>query len=326
MATSVSQRTGLIPFLKATAVEALDTHNYSTFLVPQYCIGSVPNGGYVASCILRAALLHLAPRGQSDTIAAHFEYINRSEVGAALMVVEDVKIGRAISVIQVTLYQSDLQPAAPWMTPHSRREVVAFITNTRISLERGLTLETGWSMIPPPPAVNFTKLVRGDDANWAARPKSTSGRANNYARVHENLEFYAPRQGQVRRGVEDSWIRLTSGERFSNVALGFVADAFPYVVEAWRPGADEKQVPFGHNEMFWYPTLALNMDVKKALPAEGAEWLFIRCSTKVIHQGRLDLEILILDEATELVAISSHVALILPAERNLGARSHTKKL
>lgn len=27
---------------------------------------------------------------------------------------------------------------------------------------------------------------------------------------------------------------------------------------------------------FWYPTLLLNIDVKKSLPEEGCEWLFVR--------------------------------------------------
>jgi hypothetical protein len=27
---------------------------------------------------------------------------------------------------------------------------------------------------------------------------------------------------------------------------------------------------------FWYPTLLLNIDVKKSLPEEGCDWLFVR--------------------------------------------------
>ena len=72
----------------------------------------------------------------------------------------------------------------------------------------------------------------------------------------------------------------------------------------------------------WYPTLLLNLDFKKSLPEEGVEWLFVRVSTKQIKNGRMDLDILILDEVGDIVALSHHVALILGAERNLAQRNN----
>jgi len=71
---------------------------------------------------------------------------------------------------------------------------------------------------------------------------------------------------------------------------------------------------------FWYPTLLLNLDIKKTLPEEGVEWLFVRVDTKQIKNGRLDLDIVVMDEGGEIVALSHHVAFAVGAERNLAER------
>lgn len=287
--------------------------------------GTVPNGGYVASVILRAVSLHLAERGQPDTISAHFEYVNATEVGPAVLVIEDVKLGRATSTVHVTLHQHDVNlAAAPWLTARSRRNVLAYVTNTRISLERGLTLDSGWAMMPPPRPVDLSLLEKGRDPHWVRKENLLGARFISYVRTHNNIEHYVPRAG-TRRGAVDLWLRLKGeGQRFTNHDLGYVADAYPMVVEGWRPRPDEEQAPFRTDEIFWYPTLSLNLDVKRALPEQGAEWLFVRSSAKVVQNGRLDLEVIILDEHQNVVAISNHVTMIVSAERSMKERSRAK--
>ena len=77
---------------------------------------------------------------------------------------------------------------------------------------------------------------------------------------------------------------------------------------------------------FWYPTVLLNIDFKKPLPEEGVEWLFVRVNAKQIKNGRMDLEIVILDERGDIVALSHHVALALGAERNVAQRKTGSKI
>lgn len=116
---------------------------------------------------------------------------------------------------------------------------------------------------------------------------------------------------------------MATGEKWTNATLGYVADMWPMPVEAMH----EKN-PYDVNNKgasvkpaaFWYPTLLLNLDIKKSLPEEGVEWLFARVSVKEIKNGRMDLGIEILDETRELVALSHHISFILPAERNLATR------
>jgi len=75
---------------------------------------------------------------------------------------------------------------------------------------------------------------------------------------------------------------------------------------------------------FWYPTVSLSLDIKKALPPEGVEWLFARVRAKQVKNGRYDLEVIIMDETGELVALSNHVVMVMDASRNLAKRSVVK--
>ncbi len=68
---------------------------------------------------------------------------------------------------------------------------------------------------------------------------------------------------------------------------------------------------------YWYPTLVLNLDVKKLLPEEGVEMLFVRVRAKVVRNGRFDLDVSVWDEKEEMVAHSNHASLVLDAARNI---------
>ncbi len=71
---------------------------------------------------------------------------------------------------------------------------------------------------------------------------------------------------------------------------------------------------------FWFPTLVLNIEIKKLLPPEGVEWLFVRVRSKQVRNGRMDLEAVVLDVEGDIVALSSPVALLLSEEWNLRGR------
>lgn len=79
-------------------------------------------------------------------------------------------------------------------------------------------------------------------------------------------------------------------------------------------------------QQMWYPTLLLNLDVKKALPEEGVKWLFSRVQAKQIKNGRYDLEVCLLDAKGELVAVSHHVVYAVSAERNTAGRGKPSKI
>jgi len=57
-----------------------------------------------------------------------------------------------------------------------------------------------------------------------------------------------------------------------------------------------------------------------ALPEEGVPWLYSRVNSRQMSNGRMDLEIVVLDVDGKLVAISNQVALLVDAKRNLKTR------
>ena len=109
---------------------------------------------------------------------------------------------------------------------------------------------------------------------------------------------------------------------------------FPQIIESYLVGGldiygveferkhskEERKRLMGGAARMWYPTLLLNLEVKKALPKEGTQWLFIRLQAKSIKNGRYDLEIIVKDAAGDVVALSHHVALAVSSERNTAAR------
>lgn len=290
----------------------------------------------MATIFLRVAREHLTPRNQPDTIAAHWEFLSRTVSGRAILVVEEVKPGRSMTVLHVSLYQTGLLPQAPWISSgtvngraKSEKVVVAYLTNRSIATESGISLNTGWSFQPKLPAVkDFSKLLTNEDPEWPPLDLVIQRRVS----AVKQLSIYYNREAMEKSGKSshiDMWICAKNGEPFKNPALGFLIDATSsFVCEVQRPRTENEPPAAGgeftHKVSFWYPTLVMNLDVKKALPKEGEKWLLIRCYAKQILNGRSDVEIVIYDRAGDIVALSHHVAMIVNFEKNIANRAVIK--
>ncbi|GAP92534.1 putative thioesterase family protein [Rosellinia necatrix] len=317
---------------EATAVQATGSHTYTADFPSEWCIGSVTHGGVVTATLLRVAAAHfggtLAAQHQPHTIILHAEFLRRTHAGPATLVVRDVKIGRQTSTIHVSLTQD------------GREEVAAYLTNSNMAAEDGLSLETGWSPnppLPPRPADLARLAADGEDADWVLLRDLPHPKLR---KAVSRVLMHVPRRGQAQPNTIDEWVRLESGERFSMEGLGFVADMWPQMIEgmvlrqhgaavrggqaASEGGAEtkkkEKKTTEADLPWLWYPTLTLNLDIKKVLPPEGVEWLHIRVHSKHIKNGRYDYEVVILDEKEEMVALSHHVAMVVDGSRNTAAR------
>lgn len=285
---------------------------------------SVPHGGYIATCLLEAAGQYMKLRNQSDVICAHFEFLDRAEPGSATVLIEDVKIGKQLSTIHLTLYQRNLLSESPWVTPKfSRKKVVAYMTCTDLRNQRGLSLPTSFTLQPSPPPIDFDKLSKhGADDNWGLYTSRSLEHPGFPIRFWDNLIFYVPLRGQPSRSIVDVWLRLACGEPFTNSSLAFVADAWPHLVEGYRafPGQKPDSQSFPATEIHWYPTVVFNFELKKGISPQGTDWLRMRVTAKDIRNGKLDMETLIYDKDGDLIALSNHVNLILSANRNLAKR------
>ena len=279
----------------------------------------------MTSCFQQVASSHfattLSKQNSPHTMTMHVSFLRRTEVGPAIFTVKDTKLGLRTSTIHITL------------TQQNREEVVAYITNTNFSTETGVSFPTNFELSPPAPKVVIKRLEQDEDTNWA---ESHLQPFLEFRKAVQHVRFYFPRLGQPHPSVLDQWMRFASGELFTNKTLGYVVDMFPQILETYRfdgkdPfAADVSRRPNKEDVAkakkageargpSWYPTVLLNLDVKKDL-GEGVEWLFVRCRTKAIRGGRFDLEVLVYDVGGELVAISNHVALAVDASRNLAKR------
>lgn len=266
----------------------------------------------------------LAKQDQPHLMTVHYSFLNRTEIGPALFEVEDVKLGRQTSVVHVTLSQG------------GRKEVVAYMTHTNFDKEPGPTYDTKWKMTPPPPPIDWKLIAKKEDPNWAHLEHIAF---KNFRKATARVDMVFPRHGWQETACFDQWMCFNTTtedgrqDRFTNVSLGFVADTFPQVVEAqitpeqyMPPGRAEVEATVKREQQrkkaaaHWYPTVLLNLEVKKALPSEGIPWIYQRCRVKLIQNGRFDIETIVLDADGDVVAISNHVALIFPATRNTAAR------
>lgn len=314
-------------FEEATAITQTSPHSYHADFQSDWCIGSVPHGGYVTSCFMQVAKLHfattLAKQNQPHTITLHLEFVRRTEVGPATFDVRHIKLGKLTSTVHITLSQN------------GREEVIGYFTNCNIPREQGLSFDTKWSLEMPPPPVDLKALATHSDKHWAER---LSLPFSKFRIASERFRLCFPKRGQAHPSVVDQWMGLKSGEKFTNVTLGSVADMFPQIPEAFRTEGDPYSVTAESEGIdtealarkagtakYWYPTLLLNLDIKKALPEGGVDWLFARVRTKQIKNGRYDLEVVILDDTGDIVALSHHVCMILDASRNLAKRSNNKE-
>ena len=207
---------------------------------------------------------------------------------------------------------------------------------SNISRESGLTLDTEYKMYPPALPADLSLLIStGEDGNYMLRRKEVFP---NFRRAALNIQMYlinpSVRPSSHPKSINDQWVRFypTQKEgRWTNDSFGFLVDMFPQIVEQYiNPVAEDAAVTESDPEKlkaivkdsaqkakYWYPTMTLNLDVKKLLPEEGVEWLFTRTKAKSIKNGRFDLDIEVWDAEGELVAISSHSSLVVDTSRNV---------
>ncbi|USW57954.1 Putative acyl-CoA thioesterase, double hotdog domain-containing protein [Septoria linicola] len=308
-------------FERATTVKQIDSHTYSADFQDDWCIGTVPHGGYKA--VKKHFETTLRKQDQPHTLALHLDFLRRTSTGPAKFVIHDVKLGRQTSVVHVSLSQD------------GREEVVGYCTNSNLEKEVGVSFDTHWQARPQrlPLSTNLIDLEAGRDPAWT---ELTEWPNSQFRKATQKIRSFFPRNGQVAQNVYDEWLCLKGpDENWTNDKLGYLVDMFPQICESYiLDGFDQydpklldspagvklrdskkKDIPF------WYPTVLLNLDVKKALPEGGVKFLFTRLQAKQIKNGRYDLEIVVLDELEEIVALSHHVCYIVSAERNAKART-----
>ncbi|KAJ5952420.1 uncharacterized protein N7479_010833 [Penicillium vulpinum] len=331
-------------FQEAIKVTPQGHNKYSAFLQPEWCIGTVPHGGYTTAVVYQLTLTHFAHahpkqyKSAASPISMQLVFIRRTASGPVTFEVEDVKIGARTSTIHIKLLQASEKKPGQLDTM-----LAGYITISPPEAEVGISASTGWKPHPAPAAgsradgsVDLEALGRtGTDGAWTKLavpfPK--------FRKASGQIELFGPGTGNIQymrsgKMAIDQLARFRpEGDvngRWTDTAVAYLIDMFPMALDGFdsvsaTAAAKESGVPVAEqNSKFWYPTVTLNVDMKKHLPAEGVEWLYSRVVTKVVRNGRTDLEVTVLDEAGDVIAVSTQVGLVLSASRNIGTRQMEK--
>lgn len=323
-----------MPLSGAFQVSSVTSHTYTAKLLGDYCYGSAVHGGYLASVILRTVSDHfqttLQHLNQPDTLTLHLEYLRSATAGNADLAIKDVKKGSQTSTLHITLSQG------------GKEKVAGYATNMDMKNAGCVSYATDYTLTPPPTPADVSKLATDQDNRWVSY--SNPYHPKSFTKAQAHLKYVMPCSGSPHPSIMDEWITPTSAsDKFTNVNLGFVADQWPQMAENYRPDSPHSnngivarairakqgnsiKSDVGWRSPFWYPTLLMNIEFKKLLPPQGVGWLFVRARAKQIKDGRMDVEVTILDEESELVALSNHVCFIVNVAPEPSAKGQDSKL
>ena len=313
----------------------------------------VPHGGYTNAILYRVATNHLTRNHPSRfkippiPVSIQLSFVRRTRVGFATVSVQDIKLGARMSTINVTLSQ-ERQPKPGESAKDNlplEEKIVGYITLSPADFDDKKSIsKSNWTLHPPPASgskpgggVDLAALAAtGCDGEWLRYKETPFIAASNH------IELFGPKShgppDAIRNQEIEQWARFRPGgqtttARWTNEALMYLLDVLPRgldkigALEMASRGlqpSDGDRDEYGYRNRFWFPTVTMNIDLKQSLPLEGVEWLYSRVVTKTVQGGRSDLDIVILDENGELVALSTQVGLVVGADRNLGPHSTIK--
>jgi acyl-CoA thioesterase FadM len=296
---------------------------------------------------------------QPNPINLHLEFLRRTSVGPATFHVRDVKLGSRITNLHLTLTQND---DANTSIVEGYIMMSNINSETGLSLKTAYTLLPP----PLPADLRLLATKGEDTHYRRRGPEPFPAFRRAVLNVALYLVKPSSRTPNVPRSTNDQWIRLAPRSnganalgtgRWTNDALGFLVDMFPQIIEQYinpvvedasitcddpeemraivkklAQAESQQQQENGEEQQpqprarFWYPTLTLTMNVKKALPDEGVDFLFVRVKAKRIKEGRFDLDVEVWDEGGELVATSYHASLALDSSRNVTRGGKKQKI
>ena len=205
---------------------------------------------------------------------------------------------------------------------------------------RGISLETGWELHPKPIQASIAKLATDSDPHWISY--QTPYHPESWRRVQSYVKFYVPYEMQD-RGIRDHWIRPSDPRtKWTNESLGFAIDiCFPMldnffpeksighhaavVAAGLKQKKDRENGTLGgeaidessgfYDTPATYMSLNVTVEMHKRLPVGGVDWLFLRGRARHAKNGRLNLEVILLDETGDLVALSNQLCQIIDLRR-----------
>lgn len=84
-----------------------------------------------------------------------------------------------------------------------------------------MNYDTNYVLTPAPLPVDLSRLAKDQDENWA---RVTDMPFVSFRKATKKTMFHYPRNGQRKRSSADEWVKLATGEKWTNASIGFIAD------------------------------------------------------------------------------------------------------
>ncbi|KAH8768351.1 thioesterase family protein [Diaporthe sp. PMI_573] len=308
-----------------------------------WTVASVLHGGAVAAIIHHAAVTHLttdpklAAQSQPDILNLHIEFLRSCEKLESTITVTPLKLGAAVSTLQLQLSQN------------GQTKALALATSTNFDKVLGPSAPTAWAPLPPPdPKPDFDRILANKpDDNWI--PVRVEGEL---IPMTSRVLALDPRAGFRTDGIVDNWNGFVGDERMDATYIALMTDMIPSMSDTlmrngglydahrfWEKAKQWADANPGVTAVFenslkevmqsatFNATVTLDMEFKRRLPKEGLRFVFMRTATKRLQDGRMDVDITICDEDMELVCDAHQLILVVEAQRKFrGGQKSRQKL
>ncbi|MCJ1312096.1 hypothetical protein MMC25_005770 [Agyrium rufum] len=312
-----SAATKSVSLKDAISTLPLDSHKYRAHISSDHCYQSLAHGGLLASIVLSATQHHfrstLSQVHHPDTFNLDLVFLRPAVEGVAMVTIRDVKLGSLISIVHCGLTQNGTE------------RVAGYVLNTSMAMAKGISLPTPVPISPESAPIDFVKAVADNsDSQWIGY--TVPYFPTSIIKPITHFQMFSPRQPSKEKNLTEVWLRfIDPQQRFETAMLGSIADHWHRMPENYLAQSKWNNVNLpaaaslaattgsqlqGYTTSFMYPTLSLQLEVKKPLPPAGADWLLLRAQSHEIKNGRFDANIMILNESLEIVALSHQVCLI----------------
>ena len=195
-----------------------------------------------------------------------------------------------------------------------------------------MTVDTGFLLNPPATPADLKALESDSDRNWVLYHLPYSEKSQAQPLAHWNLFF--TRSGPLNLRTHDMWCRLHDpAARITTILLPTLADSYLRQKDNFIAGADfsyaacvaraERSINGDVRQddldkavtLFWSATQSISLEIVRQLPKEGIKWVLLRSEAKAIQDGRLVVDMTLMDEDLKLLAYGKAVDMLVPAQR-----------
>ncbi|KFY55524.1 hypothetical protein V496_06986 [Pseudogymnoascus sp. VKM F-4515 (FW-2607)] len=295
------------------------------------------HGGHVAAAVQLAAQTHftttLAAQNQPDILTLHLDFLLSCVLQPMQITIVDLKVGKGTSTIQLQVKQKN------------KLKAIAIATSTNFDQSVGQTVKSDWAFHPPPnPVPDFAKvLAHAPEDNWI--PLILAGEIGPFTGHQLTLQ---PRGGFPTAGICDAWSTIR-GERMDATYLTMMTDSIPSTsdtllrnngtydarrlyagAKAWAERNPGVPAPLTNSfedaarATTFDITLSIDILFKRKVPKEGQEWIFMRAESRMMLEGRVDLDVTVCDHNMDVLCLARHTIMSLHAERKFTDRRKEK--